>query len=53
MNTRLLKMARRHFRSDLVPRELNRRNMRRWVAAVRMVGPNWRGIATPLERAES
>jgi len=41
MNTTLLRRVRRHFCSDLVPREVNRRNQRAWVKAVRNLGHKW------------
>jgi hypothetical protein len=44
MNTTLLRMARRHFNSDLVPASTNRFNQRQWVKAVRLLGPNWKAL---------
>jgi hypothetical protein len=41
MNTRLLKVARRAWVVDGVPRELQRRNIHHWVAAVRLLGNRW------------
>lgn len=38
MNTTALKIVRKHFCSDLVPREINRANMRRWAYIVRLAG---------------
>ena len=48
MNTRLLSMARRHFCSDLVTREINRANARKWVRSVRhLTGLGlWKGTAS-------
>jgi hypothetical protein len=41
MNTRLLTKVRTHFNCDLVSREQNRSNQRKWVRAVRMLGDRW------------
>lgn len=41
MNTRLLKVARRAWVVDGVPRELQRRNIRQWVWALRVLGDRW------------
>lgn len=44
MNTKFLTMARRHFNSDFVPREINRANARKWVRCLRMLGAKWKGL---------
>ena len=51
MKTSILIRARQHFVNDLAPRHIQRANMRKWVAAIRMLGPKWR-MAQPLERPQ-
>lgn len=41
MNTKLLRLGRKLWSSPTVPREMNRRNMREWVRALRTVGDKW------------
>lgn len=41
MNTELLRRVRKNFNSEYVSREINRRNARQWVKAVRMLGDKW------------
>lgn len=41
MNTSLLKLARKHFSSDLVPARINRYNARQWCRQVRQLGDKW------------
>ena len=41
MNVQQLKRVRRLFNVDYIPREMNRANQRKWVAAVRMLGDKW------------
>lgn len=54
MNTRLLSMARRHFCSDLVTREINRANARKWVRIVKILAKNgkWKALPTVQRFAE-
>lgn len=49
MNTTLLRRARRHFSSDLVPMHVNRANRLAWVRSLRFLGSRWL-LAKPLER---
>ena len=49
MNTALLKRARRHFCSDMVPEHVNRANRLAWVRSLRFLGNRWL-LAQPLER---
>ena len=41
MKTKMLKMARRLFNVDYVPREINRANQLKWARSVKMLGDNW------------
>lgn len=50
MKTNLLKLARKHFRSDMVPAKTNRHNMRAWVRSLKMLGPKWL-LATQVQRS--
>ena len=47
LDTRLLKMVRKHFNSPLVSRETNRRYQRAWCRSVRQLGSRWL-MAKPL-----
>ena len=49
MNTVMLKRARLHFCSDMVPMAVNRANRRAWVRSLRFLGQRWL-LAVPLER---
>jgi hypothetical protein len=49
MNIDQLKRVRRLYNTDYMPREINRANQRKWVAAVRMLGEKWL-LAQPVER---
>jgi hypothetical protein len=51
MNTTLLKLGRKLWNVEGVPREMNRRNMRHWVRALRLLGDKWL-LAKPVPRAE-
>lgn len=51
MNVLQLKRVRRLYNVDYIPRELNRSNQRKWVAAVRMLGDKWL-LAQSVERKE-
>jgi hypothetical protein len=44
MNTTLLRMARKHFNSDLVPAYINKSNRKKWVRMIRILGPKWQAI---------
>lgn len=54
MNTSLLKLARKHFCSDLVPARINRANARAWAKSVRQLGDKWvaRQPVARMERAQ-
>lgn len=41
MKTKLLKMARRIWNNDMVPKELNRKNQVKWAKAVAALGDKW------------
>lgn len=41
MKTNMLTMVRRAYSSPAVPQELNRRNQRHLVRAIRFLGPQW------------
>ncbi len=49
MNVAMLKRARKHFCSDMVPESVNRANRRAWVRSLRFLGNRWL-LAAPLER---
>jgi hypothetical protein len=49
MNTHMFKRARRHFVHPMAPRNVQRANMRAWVAALRMLGDRWL-LARPMDR---
>jgi len=49
MNTTLLRRVRRHFNSDLVSEQLNRRNRLAWVRSVRRLGHRWL-LAQPINK---
>lgn len=49
MNTTALKLVRRHFSSEMVPRALNRRNALAWVKARRVLGDKWL-LAQPMPK---
>lgn len=44
MNVSLLRMARKHFNSDLVPDRTNRHNRRQWVRSLRILGDKWQAV---------
>lgn len=53
MKTKMLTRARQLFNSELVPREVNRANQRKWVRAVRSLGRQWVYWESPrLERSK-
>ena len=41
MKTDMLRLARRLYNVDYVPREINRANQRKWVRSVRLLGNRW------------
>ena len=41
MKTDMLRLARRLYNVDYVPREINRANQRKWVRSVRLLGSRW------------
>lgn len=41
MKTKLLRVARRVWVSEGIPRELQRRNIRQWVLSLRVLGDRW------------
>ena len=49
MNTTMLKRARLHFCSDMVPMAVNRANRRAWVRSLRFLGSRWL-LAAPQEK---
>ncbi len=49
MNVTLLRRARLHFCSDMVPMAVNRANRRAWVRSLRFLGARWL-LAAPMER---
>lgn len=49
---RLARKAIRNYTSPYVSKELNRRNQRAWIAAVRRLGDRWL-LAVPVERVSS
>ena len=49
MNVQQLKRVRRLYNTEYMPREINRANQRKWVAAVRMLGSKWL-LSQPVER---
>ena len=51
MNTRMLTKARELFSVGWAPAHTQRHNMRAWVKAVRILGPNWK-LAKPLSKSE-
>lgn len=51
MNTRMLKLVRQRFNSDLVSREVNRANQRKWARAMRHLGDRW-VCAQPVQRRQ-
>ena len=50
MNTKMLKMARRLWNVDYLPKDINRANARKWVRSVRILGDKWL-LAKKVERA--
>lgn len=52
MKTKMLKLGRRLWSNQSVPRETNRRNLREWVRAIRVVGDKWQ-LAKYVERKEA
>ena len=51
MKTNMLRHARRAYSNPLASRELNRRNIREWVRAIRVVGDRWVLIDTVRHEA--
>lgn len=41
MKTKLLKMARRLWNNDIVPKEINRINQIKWAKSVILLGDRW------------
>lgn len=41
MNIDMLRLARRLYNVDYVPREINRANQRKWARSVRLLGSRW------------
>lgn len=41
MKTDMLRLARRLYNVDYIPREINRANQRKWVRSVRLLGSRW------------
>lgn len=41
MNTKLLRIARKHFVRDYIPRSTQRHNIRAWVRSLRLLGNKW------------
>ena len=41
MKTNMLRLARRLYNVDYIPREINRANQRKWVRSVRQLGSRW------------
>lgn len=41
MNTKMLKLARRLWNVDYLPKDINRANARKWVRSVRILGDKW------------
>ena len=41
MDTDMLRLARRLYNVDYIPREINRANQRKWVRSVRLLGNRW------------
>ena len=41
MKTDMLRLARRLYNVDYVPREINRANQRKWARSVRLLGSRW------------
>lgn len=50
MNIKMLKMARRLWNVDYLPKDINRANARKWVRSVRILGDKWL-LAKKVERA--
>jgi len=48
MKTSLLRRARRHFSSDVLTRQQNRANQRKWIRMIRLLGDKW--LAIPKEQ---
>lgn len=49
MNTKMLKVVRRLWNVEGVPRQINRANARKWVRAVRRLGSRWL-LAEPVTK---
>lgn len=49
MNIQLARRACRLYRSDMVPKSINRANQRAWLRAVQMLGDKWL-LASPMKR---
>lgn len=52
MKTKLLRMARRLWNSEVVPREINRVNQIKWAKAVARLGDKWL-LAKYVERKQA
>lgn len=52
MKTKLLKMARRLWNSEVVPREINRVNQIKWAKSVARLGDKWL-LAKHVERKQA
>ena len=52
MKTKLLKMARRLWNSEVVPRDINRVNQIKWAKSVTRLGDKWL-LAKHVERREA
>lgn len=52
MKTKLLRMARRLWNTDIYPKEINRLNQIKWARAVSRLGDRWL-LAKSIERKTS
>lgn len=52
MKTKLLRMARRLWSSDITPREVNRVNQIKWAKSVARLGDKWL-LAKHIERKQA
>lgn len=41
MNSSMLRIARKHFMREYIPRSTQRHNMRAWVRSLRLLGDKW------------
>lgn len=51
MKINILSRVRKHFCSEFLSREANRRLQRKWVASVRQLGDKWL-LAKPMEHSK-